>query len=103
MILPIFGVEPPLKATTGRIRVIWGPGGQPIAWEGALSIGESGITQEIAKNKNLYKWVMNKAPENMKGETSFNLNGSIEFYAESGAFIQKENCSFYVTFDIVER
>jgi hypothetical protein len=45
MILPIFGVEPPLKATAGRIRVIWGAGGQPIAWEGPLSMGESGISQ----------------------------------------------------------
>lgn len=103
MILPIFGVEPPLKATTGRIRVIWGPGGQPIAWEGSLSLGENGISQEISKNKHLYKWVRSRCSENMKEETSFQLNGSIEFYSDSGALIQKDNCSFFVTFEIAER
>lgn len=103
MILPIFGVEPPLKATTGRIRVIWGAGGQPIAWEGSLSLGESGITQEMAKNKSLLKWVRTRCPENMKEETSFQLNGAIEFYSDNGALIQKENCSFFVSFDVAEK
>ncbi len=103
MILPIFGVEPPLKATTGRIRVIWGAGGQPIAWEGPLSLGEGGISQEIAKNKQLLKWVRTRCAENQREETSFQLNGAIEFYADSGALIQKENCSFFVSFDVAER
>ncbi len=46
---------------------------------------------------------MNKAPESMKSENFFHLNGTIEFYAENGAFIQKESCSFDVMFDIAER